>query len=672
MKNVLGLSTEQTYSLFESLFQISSESLEFYDLIKAFDQYAETIYAQVLHLKSYFLSVSQGKGGDSDVSEDDMDEILQGRPKKINSQERYPDEINTNLVVLDSQRKVLQELWRRLILDNFIILNGVSGTGKSSYLSLLQQKMKRTSITLYMDGQTDFKSLLGNYTCSEKVGEFEWKKGPLVSAMENGSWLILENFQEANEELINSIITCVQTGQIRLASVGQTIHSAIGFKVIAVTDVHFGKHDHNVSASLMNLYETAAILDLNEKFNFTDFREIYHSVFNKKSKNANDELAFDMFNRIFDSLLCDKTLTDTLNHQQKKALNLNLRNFSSLLHRFWFQITNVYGETGLNSNTYTTEAFRKNLFLEILDCIFYKAKDIRSYDTLLIKMAEILQLPFEELMTYIENYSPEIELRGERLKLGRLGTVSSALFLDKNADTQIQKSESKLIYNAYTKRIIEKIAGCLIHGESCLLVGDTGCGKTTIAQHVAELFGKKLHVYNLSQGSDAIDLVGGYKPVDMKILIKKLLQKYLKNLSQVASEKSNKKFIENLQTLYSNKDFNKLLLCMIESFKMVKPKLQTKFEGEMREKMIKKWEKLETRVTNIYRNRDKIETSLVFDFMEGNLIKAIKEGDWILIDEINLANNELLQKLLPVIEGHSLIIFEKGTLFLIIICSLFP
>ena len=33
-----------------------------------------------------------------------------------------------------------------------------------------------------------------------------------------------------------------------------------------------------------------------------------------------------------------------------------------------------------------------------------------------------------------------------------------------------------------------------------------------------------------------------------------------------------------------------------------------------------------------------------------------------LIDEINLANNEVLQKLLPVIEGQSLLIYERGDL----------
>lgn len=65
---------------------------------------------------------------------------------------------------------------------------------------------------------------------------------------------------------------------------------------------------------------------------------------------------------------------------------------------------------------------------------------------------------------------------------------------------------------------------------------------------------------------------------------------------------------------------------------------------------------------NILANLDKIDSNLVFTFLEGNLIKALKNGDWILIDEINLATNDVLQKIIPLIEGKSLMLYEKGDL----------
>ena len=51
------------------------------------------------------------------------------------------------------------------------------------------------------------------------------------------------------------------------------------------------------------------------------------------------------------------------------------------------------------------------------------------------------------------------------------------------------------------------------------------------------------------------------------------------------------------------------------------------------------WDKLEARIQKFVNNFDIIKNQLVFSFVEGNLLKALKKGDWILVDEINLAGN---------------------------------
>jgi midasin len=50
--------------------------------------------------------------------------------------------------------------------------------------------------------------------------------------------------------------------------------------------------------------------------------------------------------------------------------------------------------------------------------------------------------------------------------------------------------------------------------EPVLLVGETGTGKTTAVQQLANMVGKKLHVLNMNQNTDSSDLLGGFKPVD--------------------------------------------------------------------------------------------------------------------------------------------------------------
>lgn len=45
-----------------------------------------------------------------------------------------------------------------------------------------------------------------------------------------------------------------------------------------------------------------------------------------------------------------------------------------------------------------------------------------------------------------------------------------------------------------------------------------------------------------------------------------------------------------------------------------------------------------------------MEGSFAFAFVEGVLVKAIREGKWVLLDEINLASAETLQRLSGLLE----------------------
>ena len=85
-----------------------------------------------------------------------------------------------------------------------------------------------------------------------------------------------------------------------------------------------------------------------------------------------------------------------------------------------------------------------------------------------------------------------------------------------------------------------------------------GCGKTTLVQYLAQKTGKfieiferkkqricfftgnRLHVVNLSQQSDAVDLLGGYKPFDPLLLLKQIYRDF-------SHEQTNDQYIEEVQ-----------------------------------------------------------------------------------------------------------------------------
>lgn len=70
---------------------------------------------------------------------------------------------------------------------------------------------------------------------------------------------------------------------------------------------------------------------------------------------------------------------------------------------------------------------------------------------------------------------------------------------------------------------------------------------------------------------------------------------------------------------------------MLKSLIQSIPKIKNQINQENQESL-KNWDELLRKFNNMFANLDKIDSNLVFSFMEGNLLTALKNGDWVLID----------------------------------------
>ena len=77
---------------------------------------------------------------------------------------------------------------------------------------------------------------------------------------------------------------------------------------------------------------------------------------------------------------------------------------------------------------------------------------------------------------------------------------------------ETKASHGKLSMGKSMQRLLSLIHKCWKNGEPVLLVGETGCGKTTACQVLAELGKKTLHIYNCHQHSETSDFIGSYRP----------------------------------------------------------------------------------------------------------------------------------------------------------------
>uniref|UniRef100_M8BCY6 Midasin n=1 Tax=Aegilops tauschii TaxID=37682 RepID=M8BCY6_AEGTA len=201
--------------------------------------------------------------------------------------------------------------------------------------------------------------------------------------------------------------------------------------------------------------------------------------------------------------------------------------------------------------------------------------------------------------------------------------------------------------------VLERVACSIKFNEPVLLVGETGTGKTTLVQNLASWLKQSLTVVNLSQQSDISDLLGGFKPTDARSICFPLYMEFKDLFCQSFSKEANEDLLRYFDVYVMEKNWVKLLNSLAKCAKNAHKLL----EGKKRKRSLGEWDSLFSRL-NVAHSQLGSASGMSFQFAEGAFVSALRNGHWILLDEVNLAPPETLQRIGAVLDG------EKGTLCL--------
>ncbi|ESP03979.1 hypothetical protein LOTGIDRAFT_109875, partial [Lottia gigantea] len=262
-----------------------------------------------------------------------------------------------------------------------------------------------------------------------------------------------------------------------------------------------------------------------------------------------------------------------------------------------------------------------------------------------------LNITKDQAEYYCNRYKPEINITSENITVGRV-----TLPKHHSSHTLLTRSYSTFSFTRQCVSLLEKVGVCIVRNEPVLLVGETGTGKTSSVQFLSRQLGHKLHVVNMNQQSDSTDLLGGFKPVDIKFLIMPFREEFEMLFCKSFSRKQNAKFLGHVQDCFSRRKWTDLLKLIEHTAN----RAVTKFEND--NDILSQWKVIERRQKQLKIQIKETENVLAFSFIEGTLVKAIKEGDWVLLDEINLASAETLECLCGLLESRngSIILTERG------------
>ena len=191
-------------------------------------------------------------------------------------------------------------------------------------------------------------------------------------------------------------------------------------------------------------------------------------------------------------------------------------------------------------------------------------------------------------------------------------------------------SSSQVVWTAAMQRLFVLTARALRFNEPVLLVGETGCGKTSVCQLYAEVLNRTLRTVNCHQNTETADLIGGLRPIRNKAAMEaETLREAIQTLSQFGVTG----LVEDAGTLTTAIDG------LLKS---------TSLSAEQAVTL----QDLRARIQRL---------SALFEWRDGPLVEAMRNGDVFLLDEISLADDSVLERLNSVLEtGRTIVLAERG------------
>ncbi|KHN99534.1 Midasin [Metarhizium album ARSEF 1941] len=582
---------------------------------------------------------------------------------------------DSSLVMTNTTIRNLERLANLLRSADPILVYGTAGAGKTSLIHEVatQLGMYSNMVTLHLNDQTDAKMLVGLYATDSKPGSFQWRPGVLTTAVREGRWVLVEDLDRAPTEVLSTLLPLVERRELLIPSRGERIKAACSFRLLATVRTSRGLNGRESLPSLvgMRFWQTLNT----DSPTRPELEKIVLQTYPILRKFAPGILAVH-------GRLAQLGSNDSLMSRGRTVMDrqVNLRDLLKWCRRLK---ESLLAAGSRNGDEPISETTRDWMFMEALDCFVGSCPDVELGKLLTYAIAEEMHLSKDRADHYLSANIPPLEESGRAFCIGR------AQLRKKKLPSRLQKSKRPFASTAHAKRLLEQIAVAVKLEEPVLLVGETGIGKTTVVQQLADSLGHKLIAVNLSQQSEVGDLLGGFKPVNVRSLAVPLKEEFEDLFAATGiSASKNQKYLEHAGKCFAKSQWSKLSKLWKEA-----PKIFTKIVAELEDsqgnqteardgdaqptKRRKTQSKLQTllelrpRWDSFARSLEQFDVQIsggsgafAFSFVEGNLVKAVRNGDWVLLDEINLASPDTLESIADLLTGPnerpSILLSETG------------
>ncbi|KAJ5569528.1 uncharacterized protein N7459_008958 [Penicillium hispanicum] len=542
-----------------------------------------------------------------------------------------------------------------------ILLIGLPNSGKTSLINDIAGTMGQAEsmVTLHLNEQTDAKSLLGMYATSSATGLFAWQPGVLTKAAREGRWVLIEDLDRAPSEVLGLILPIIERGELTIASRRERIKCAEGFKIIATMKSSYNIAGEEVAPSTSmlgsRLWQRVQVSSLP----VDEMRDVILKKFPLLESRV--PVIMDVYGRV------SSAFHGSLAIKGSQGRTPGFRDLIKLCSRLHRRLQRFGAKTGYEA---TPEGVDDEILLDVVD-IFLKYLPEKSMQSSLASVvAEALQISPQRAQFCLHERTPTYTDRNNSLVLGR--EVCQKIKVPSGSALKLAAAASRFASTRSALTIMEQVAASIQMAEPVLLVGETGIGKTTVIQQLATLMRQKLTVVNLSQQSESTDLLGGFKPVSIRTMAVPMLDEFNQLFELTFSAKKNQKFLSSVSKNVAAGNWIRLVNLWHEAVRLAEgvfkpsrdsskdaengdeqPAKKRKLDSPKYQFLRQRWESFATQLGDFEAQVSQGDAKFAFAFVQGKIVRALRNGEWVLLDEVNLASPDTLENIASLLHHGS-------------------